>query len=72
MVNSESFHILIHEQVLIDGEYPVRSEKSGKVKMENHRVIFMDNNGVPHNFVVNEGYPNGTTGLIVCILGIAK
>jgi hypothetical protein len=71
LVNSASYHISVPEKALTDLEYVVRSPTSGKVKLENHRVTVKDNTGVPRNYVVNECFPNSTTGLIVLILGIA-
>lgn len=72
IVNSASNHICIPEAVLTAQEYPVRSGTTGKVKLENHKVTAKDNNGDTFKFVVDECYPNSSTGLIVCILGEAK
>jgi hypothetical protein len=68
-VNSAKNSITISEKTLNDLEYPVRSEKTGKVKLYGHKVSHLDSNGTPKNYVIEECYPNGSLGLIICILG---
>jgi hypothetical protein len=67
-VNSQSFHVNIPEQVLIDGNYPYTNSE-GKIKLINHQVQFIDNAGANTVWVIAEQMPNKTTGLIPCILG---
>jgi hypothetical protein len=72
IVASASNHVNIPESVLTAAEYPVRSETTGKVKLEGHKIQANDNNGVVWKFVIDKCYPNSTTGLIMCILGQSK
>ena len=70
-VNSTKNHVDIPEQALIDLSYPLRNA-ANKVDLEGHKVSFKASNGDTLNFVVSESYPNGTLGLIICMLGKAK
>ena len=48
--------------------YPVRNI-DGKVTFKDHLVAWTDVTGSPITYIVNEWYPDETTGLIVLILG---
>ena len=67
-VNASSSHVDIHEQILIDAGYTVRNA-SGKVALRDHKVKVKDVTGILRTYTVVECHPNGTTGLLVCILG---
>ncbi|MBB6236495.1 hypothetical protein HDC90_001107 [Pedobacter sp. AK013] len=68
-VNSSKTHVSIPEETLLLLAYPVRSVKSGKVALLDHKVKVNDSNGNTQSFVITETNPNATTGLIICFLG---
>ena len=66
--DTKNAHICVSESELIDKNYPVRNA-NGEVFLRSHRVNVVDSSGIIKNYVINQWYPNETTGLIVCILG---
>lgn len=68
-VNATKNSIRFAESTLKGLDYPVRSPNTGHVKLKGHKVSCLDNNGDLKNYFIEEVYPNGTTGLIVCMLG---
>lgn len=70
-VNSKNVHICISEDVLAANNYPVRNAK-GEISLQKHLVSFPDSSGVLKSYVVREGFPDETLGLIVLILGDYK
>ena len=67
-VNSLNAHVSVHEQVLIDAGYTTRNDR-GQVSLKNHRVTLSYASGTSQTFLINQVWPNDTTGLIVCNLG---
>ncbi|KKN55733.1 hypothetical protein LCGC14_0579430 [marine sediment metagenome] len=67
MINSKNAHISVSEDLLIAQNYPVR--KDGEVKLNDHKVSVKDSTGISKNYVIREGFPDETIGLITCILG---
>jgi hypothetical protein len=70
-VNAGKNHIRFAESTLNDAGYTVRSAGTGKVKLIDHQVSYMDVNGNMKNYCITECYPNASTGLIICMLGEA-
>jgi hypothetical protein len=70
-VNSTSRHISIPESVLTELNYPVRNT-AGDVAMRGHKAKVQDNNGVLQNYMISECRPNGTTGLLIFMLGLSN
>ncbi len=66
-INSKNAHISVSEDLLIAQNYPVR--KDGEVKLNDHKVSVKDSTGISKNYVIREGFPDETIGLITCILG---
>ena len=71
-VNASTAHVDIPESALIEGNYPYRSGSSGKISLIDHGLIVKDLNQVDRRYVISECLPNGTTGLIVCIVSRAE
>ncbi len=67
MINSKNAHISFSEELLTAKNYPVRTD--GEVKLNNHKVSVKDSTGISKNYVIREGFPDETIGLITCILG---
>lgn len=65
--DTKNAHICISESDLVDKNYPVRNT-NGEVFLRSHRVDVVDSSGVVKNYVINQWFPNETTGLIVCVL----
>ncbi len=67
MINGKNAHISVSEELLTAQNYPVR--KDGEVKLNDHKVSVKDSTGISKNYVIREGFPDETIGLITCILG---
>lgn len=67
-INSKNAHISVSEELLTAKNYPVRNKK-GEVKLNDHKVNVKDSTGISKNYVIREGFPDETIGLITCILG---
>lgn len=68
-VNSKNAHISFAEETLTDENenYPVRNV-NGDVDLKSHKITVADSTGNLFTYVVDENFPNETTGLIVCTL----
>ena len=73
-VNTKNVHCTIDEQVLIDLDYPVRTNKKGisEVDLMQHKVNFKDSTGQVKNYLVRENIPDENLGLITLWLGDYK
>jgi hypothetical protein len=67
-VNSKNAHISFYESDVIALGGSIRNSK-GEVKLKDWRVNVADSTGTTKTYVINEWFPNETTGLVVCILG---
>lgn len=67
-INSKNAHISVVESVLIDAGYTTRV--NGEISLRNHKVKWIDASGTEFSYLIDEGFPSETTGLIVCVLGI--
>lgn len=67
MINSKNAHISFSEELLTAKNYPFR--KDGEVKLNDHKISVKDSTGISKNYVIREGFPDETVGLITCILG---
>jgi hypothetical protein len=72
-VNSKNAHISFSESalLLINPLYPVRDPK-GNVNLTKHKVIAEDSTGLNCKYVIQQWFPNESTGLIVCTLSDFK
>lgn len=70
-VNAGKNSIRFVESTLNGLGYPVRNS-NGKVAIRKHKVNYLDSNGNLQTYLIEEVYPNGTTGLIICIMGDAE
>jgi hypothetical protein len=67
-VNSKNARASFSEKFLLDVNYPVRNA-AGEVSIKDHRLRAKDSTGFDKEYIIREGYPDETVGLIVCILG---
>lgn len=67
--NTKNAHITISEADLIAKNYPY-TNSSNEVLMRDHRVTVAHAQRGNMEYVITEQFPNATTGLIVCILGL--
>lgn len=67
-VNTKNVHISIVESVLNDAGYVTRNV-SNDISLKFHKVSFVDASGSSFTFLIDEGMPSETLGLIVCTLG---
>lgn len=70
-VNAGKNSIRFAESTLNNAGYTVRSQKNGKVNLYHHKVSFLDANGKLQKYLIEEVFPNATTGLIICMMGDA-
>jgi hypothetical protein len=67
-VNSKNTHCSIHESVLVDAGFTVRNTDN-EVDIKGWRVSYADSSGLMREYLIDDGMPDETLGLIVCFLG---
>lgn len=65
-INTKNAHVSFSEKFLIDAAYPVRV--NGEVFLRGHKVSVKDSTDLVCHYLVDNWFPNATTGLIVCTL----
>ena len=71
-INSTKSHVGVSELVLNEKGYVTRDAKNNCI-LKDHRVNLVDiATKVPMKYIINQVFPDETTGLIVCILGDFK
>lgn len=67
-IKAKTARVNVSEAALQTLGYPVRNE-AGVIMLKGHLVNFTDSAGLTYNAIINEIYPDRTTGNIVCTLG---